>query len=117
MLAFVFQMRQALVCYNHFFLSRGEVMLYEDEDDFFMGSPKSKFFDILFHANQELVKAKLLEIVDRYSAMEILLEKHFGADALDGMIRTVFMDQMDAVVEHNNDLFISSVGEILTQNE
>lgn len=92
-------------------------MLYEDEDDFFMGSPKSKFFDILFNANKELVKTKLLEIVDRYSAMEILLEKRVGAEALDGMIHTVLMDETDAVVEHNNDLFISSVGAILTQNE
>lgn len=92
-------------------------MLYEDEDDFFMGSPKSKFFDILFNANKELVKTKLLEIVDRYSAMEILLEKEFGTDAIEGMIRTVLMEEMDAVVGHNNDLFISSVGEILTQNE
>ena len=92
-------------------------MLYEDEDDFFMGSPKSKFFDILFNANQELVKTKLLEIVDRYSAMELLLEKQFGVDTVEGMICTVLMEEMDAVVEHNNDLFISSVGEILTQNE
>lgn len=92
-------------------------MLYEDENDFFMGSPKSKFFDILFNANKELVKTKLLEIIDRYSAMEILLEKQVGAEALEGMIHTVFMDEMDAVVEHNNDLFISSVGAILTQNE
>ena len=92
-------------------------MLYEDEDDFFMGCPKSKFFDILFNANRELVKTKLLEIVDRYSAMEILLEKQVGVDALEGMIRTVLTEDMDTVVEHNNDLFISSVGEILTQNE
>ena len=92
-------------------------MLYEDEDDFFMGSPRSKFFDILFNANQELVKTQLLEIVDRYSAMEILLEKQVDAGVLDGMIRTVLMEEMDAVVEHNNDLFISSVGEILTKNE
>lgn len=82
-----------------------------------MGSPKSKFFDILFNANRELVKTKLLEIVDRYSAMEILLEKQVGADALEGMIRTVLTEDMDTVVDHNNDLFISSVGEILTQNE
>lgn len=92
-------------------------MLYEDEDDFFMGSPKSKFFDILFNANKELVKTKLLQIVDRYSAMEILLEKQVGVEALEGMIHTVFMEEADAMVEHNNDLFISSVGDILTQNE
>ncbi|WP_226372175.1 DUF2018 family protein [Sulfurospirillum diekertiae] len=111
-------MRQVLVCYNRIFLKAQEnLMLYEDEDDFFMGSPKSKFFDILFHANQDLVKMKLLEIVDRYSAMEILLEKQFGIDALEGLISTVLMDETDSVVEHNNDLFISTMGEILTQNE
>ncbi|WP_228447949.1 DUF2018 family protein [Sulfurospirillum diekertiae] len=111
-------MRQVLVCYNRIFLKAQEnLMLYEDEDDFFMGSPKSKFFDILFHANQDLVKMKLLQIVDRYSAMEILLEKQFGIDALEGLISTVLMDETDSVVEHNNDLFISTMGEILTQNE
>lgn len=92
-------------------------MLYEDEDDFFMGSPKSKFFDIVFNANRELVKTKLAQIIDRYSAMEILLEKEMDAQKLEAMIHTVLMDETDSVVEHNNDLFISSVGEILTQNE
>ena len=92
-------------------------MLYEDEDDFFMGSPKSKFFDIVFNANRELVKTKLAHIIDRYSAMEILLEKEMDAQKLEAMIHTVLMDETDSVVEHNNDLFISSVGEILTQNE
>lgn len=98
-------------------LFEGETMLYEDEDDFFMGSPKSKFFDILFHANQEIVKNKLLDIVDRYSAMEILLEKQYGAEALESLIATVKMDEADRVLEHNNDFFIGVVGEILTQNE
>ncbi|WP_263832980.1 DUF2018 family protein [Sulfurospirillum oryzae] len=92
-------------------------MLYEDEDDFFMGSPRSKFFDILFNANQELVKTRLLELVDRYSAMEILLEKQMDADALENMIGTVLMEDMDAVMEHSNDLFITAVGDILTKNE
>ena len=34
-------------------------MLYEDEDDFFVGSPRSKFFDILFNANRDLVENAL----------------------------------------------------------
>ena len=67
-------------------------MLYEDEDDFFMGSPKSKFFDIVFNANRELVKTKLAHIIDRYSALEILLEKEIGAEKLEAMIHTVLMD-------------------------
>jgi hypothetical protein len=92
-------------------------MLYEDEDDFFMGSPKSKFFDIVFHANQELVKNKLLEMIDRYSAMELLLEKHLGEAEAQKAVETLLYEDADAILNRNNDLFIAAVGEILTQNE
>ncbi len=92
-------------------------MLYEDEDDFFMGSPKSKFFDILFNANRELVKTKLLELVDRYCAMELLLEREMGEEATEHAIRTTLFEEPDAILHRNNDLFIATVGEILTQNE
>ena len=91
-------------------------MLYEDEDDIFMGSPKSKFFDILFHANKDLVKNKLLEVIERYNAMEMLLEKTLGDEAHHA-IASVLMDEADALLERNNDFFIATVGEILTQNE
>ncbi len=91
-------------------------MLYEDEDDIFMGSPKSKFFDILFNANKDLVKTKLLHIVDRYNAMELLLEKELEEN-VDHAIATVLLEEADAIMHRNNDFFIATVGEILTQNE
>lgn len=92
-------------------------MLYEDEDDIFMGSPKSKFFDILFNANKDLVKEKLLQIIERYNAMEILLEKNIGVENLNASIDTVILEEADEVFGRNNDFFIATVGEILTQNE
>lgn len=91
-------------------------MLYEDEDDIFMGSPKSKFFDILFNANKDLVKEKLLDIVERYNAMEILLEEHLGEQASHAL-HSVLLERADEIHERNNDFFIATVGEILTQNE
>ena len=91
-------------------------MLYEDEDDIFMGSPKSKFFDILFNANKDLVKSKLLHIIDRYNAMELLLEKELEEN-VDHAIATVLLEEADAIMHRNNDFFIATVGEILTQNE
>jgi hypothetical protein len=91
-------------------------MLYEDEDDIFMGSPKSKFFDILFHANKDLVKEKLLQIVERYNAMELLLEESLGTDVHQA-VNTVLMDRADDIMQRNYDFFIATVGEILTQNE
>lgn len=91
-------------------------MLYEDEDDIFMGSPKSKFFDILFNANKDLVKRKLLHMIDRYNAMEFLLEKELDVN-IDNAIATILMEESDAIMQRNNDFFIATVGEILTQNE
>lgn len=91
-------------------------MLYEDEDDIFMGSPKSKFFDILFNANKDLVKRKLLHMIDRYNAMEFLLEKELDVN-IDNTIATILMEESDAIMQRNNDFFIATVGEILTQNE
>lgn len=91
-------------------------MLYEDEDDIFMGSPKSKFFDILFNANRNLVKEKLLDIVERYNAMELLLEEHLGSNVHQG-VHSLLLERADEIHERNNDFFIATVGEILTQNE
>ena len=92
-------------------------MLYEDEEDIFMGSPKSKFFDILFNANRNLVQEKLLEIIDRYNAMEILLEKQMGENELQNAIYSLLAEQPDELLEKKSDFLIATVGEILTQNE
>ena len=106
-------MSKAIILY---ILKKAHLMLYEDEDDIFMGSPKSKFFDILFHANKDLVKEKLLQIIERYNAMELLLEES-GISNVQNAINTVLMNHADEIMERNNDFFIATVGEILTQNE
>lgn len=36
--------------------------LLEDEDDIFLGSPKNRFFDAVFNANNGVVRAELEEI-------------------------------------------------------
>ena len=92
-------------------------MLYEDENDFFVGSVKSKFFDILFNANRDLVEAKLMEIMERYCAMGIALEKEIGEENLLNVIHTTLIEDADAIFERTNDLLMASTGEILTQNE
>lgn len=94
-------------------------MLYEDEDDFFIGSPRSKFFDIIFNANKDLVKHKLLDLVDRYNAMEILLEKNLqsDSDAIESLIKTTIYEEADEILRRNNNLFIATMGDILTQHE
>ena len=92
-------------------------MLYEDDDDFLMGTPQSKFFDILFHANRDIVKDKLLQCIDRYNALEPLLEKTLSEEALDGLVQSTILENPDLLLQRNNDLFIAMMGEILSQNE
>ncbi|NCD12967.1 MAG: DUF2018 family protein [Epsilonproteobacteria bacterium] len=92
-------------------------MFDEEEDDFLIGTPQSKFFDILFHANREIVKNKLLQCIDRYNAMELLLEHHLGEEGFEKEIQATLLEQSDAILERNQDLFITWMGDILSQNE
>ncbi|MDD3325282.1 MAG: DUF2018 family protein [Sulfurospirillaceae bacterium] len=94
-------------------------MLYEDEDDFLVGSVKSKFFDIVFHANRDRVEESLLRLIERYNAMELLLEESLGEDFsdVDRRIKEVLFERQDDICSRNNDLLITFAGEVLTQNE
>ena len=94
-------------------------MLYEDEDDFFVGSPRSKFFDIMFNANRNLVEDTLEKHVERHAAIEILLNKFIEEKGLDleAEITTIRAEKQDEIHNAKIDFFIATVGDILTQNE
>ncbi len=93
-------------------------MLFEDEDDYFMGSPRSKFFDIVFNANRSLVEESIMNIVDRYSAMELLLEDYIKDDnELEYRLGEILRDRSDDVLRTSNNLYIVATGDVLTQQE
>ncbi len=72
-----------------------------------------KFF---FHQISIGIKEKLLDIVERYNAMELLLEEHLGSNVHQA-VHSLLLERADEIHERNNDFFIATVGEILTQNE
>lgn len=47
----------------------------EDEDDIFMGSPKSKFFDVSREASQDIVEEEWDKIVEKVAALEMMLSE------------------------------------------
>lgn len=49
--------------------------LFEDEENVFGGSPKSKFHDIANQANEEIVEDEMEKIVEKYAYMEMMLSK------------------------------------------
>ena len=54
--------------------------LFEDEDDIFSGSPKSRLMDVIFNANNDIVRNELAFFIERVATLEILLEEHIGED-------------------------------------
>jgi len=90
--------------------------LFEDDDDIFLGSPKSKFLDIVFNANRNLVKDELARIVDRMAALEMLLDEKLGED-WERQLATRDYDRRSEVEEKAKSLYIEYTGNVLSSNE
>ena len=45
----------------------------EDEDDIFMGSPKSKFFDVTREASKEVVEDEIDKIIEKLAVLEMIV--------------------------------------------
>ncbi len=90
--------------------------MFEDEDDVFMGSPKSKFMDVVFNANNDVVRYELEKFIDKYAAMELMLEKH-GSEDIDTEVKNFgYMNQQDVDMKAKS-LYIELMGTILSQSE
>ncbi len=89
--------------------------IFEDEDDIFMGSPKSKFLDIVFNANRGLVEFELEKLVERLAIFELMIKE--DEDLLEKKILEYkFSNEVD-VESKQKSLFIEFMGNVLTQNE
>ncbi len=90
--------------------------LFVDENDIFMGSPKSKLMDVLFNANNDRVRAELQNFIDRTAAMELMMAERFGED-VDRDIHIFMNSNRDEVENHAKSLYIELMGTILSQSE
>ncbi|RUM56587.1 MAG: DUF2018 domain-containing protein [Nautilia sp.] len=81
----------------------------------FMGTPKSKFFDIVFNANRNLVENELEDLIERLCALELIAEEY--EDNLEQKIQEIKFSKSEELENRKFDTFINSMGNILTQNE
>jgi len=89
--------------------------LFPDDDGAFMGTPRSKFFDIIFNANRNLVENELEDLIERMCALELIAEEY--EEDLERKIQEVKFSKSEEIENKKFDTFISSMGNILTQNE
>ncbi len=92
--------------------------IFEDEDDIFMGSPKSKFLEIVYNANRNIAEAELLQLVERIAALELLLEERgMDADELERVLKTLMFEKAAEIDVAAKNIYMDSVGKILSQSE
>ena len=86
----------------------------EDEDDMFVGSPKSKYFDIARQANEEIVADETDKIIEKVAVMELMLSKDKDVDFdLNRVIKQYVFENTDEVEEMKKGLYIEFTGEIV----
>jgi len=90
--------------------------LFEDEDDIFLGSPVSKLMDIVFTANNDVVRFDLENFIRQRAAMEMLLNKHLGDDFHDE-VKLFMVENRDEVETKMKSLCIELMGDIVSKSE
>ena len=86
----------------------------EDEDDMFIGTPKSKYFDISKQANDEIVQDEFDKLLEKLAVMEILLSKDKDVDFdINKLIRQYSFENADEVNEMIKGLYLELTGDIV----
>jgi len=94
-------------------------MLDELENDpLFGGTPRKKYMDIIFNANQNLVEEHLYQNIRYMAGLELLLEEMLGEgkDVVQ-IVKNYMFENESKIDDRTNDLLIDGMGQILTQNE
>jgi len=93
--------------------------MFNDVDDFLMGTPSSKFLDIVFHANRNVVQKELERVMEWMAAMELILEKECGVEDVEKKVKYFIANEENKKELENklNSLYIESMGNILSQSE
>ncbi len=86
----------------------------EDEDDMFMGSPKSKFFDVSREASQDIVEEEWDKVIEKLAVLEMMYSKDKGEDFdLNKEIETYKFDNEQDVNNMKKGLYVEFTGEII----
>jgi len=91
--------------------------LFEDEEDIFGGSPRSKFMDVVFNANNDIVRQELENFIEKAATMELMLEEKLGEEDIDAAISRYKNSHLDEVNTTTKSIFVEIMGSILSQSE
>ena len=88
----------------------------EDEDDIFMGSPRSKFFDVSRQASKDIVEEEIDKIVEKLAVLEMIISEGKDEDFdINQYIRDYTFANMDDVNGMKKGLYVEFTGEIISR--
>ena len=86
----------------------------EDEDDIFMGSPKSKFFDVSREASQDIVEEEIDKIVEKLAVLEMIISQDKGENFdINEYIKEYTLENYEKVKAMKKGLYVEFTGEII----
>ena len=92
--------------------------MYFEDDDILGGTPKSRFLDIVFHANRNVVEGELEKIIEWMAALELIIEEKCGLDVEKEVRNILYDEEKKNELERKMDsLYIEYMGQILSQSE
>ena len=92
--------------------------MYFEDDEVLGGTPKSRFLDIVFHANRNVAQETLAEIIEWMAALELIVEEKCRLDVEKEVRQILFDESKQEMLEHKkNSLYIEYMGKILSQSE
>lgn len=92
--------------------------MFNEDDEFDKlftgGSPKSKFYDIVYVANRHLVEQEIHRMVQRLVILESMLDER---DDLEKEIRSRFHQFEEEIEHHASNLYLEMTASIVSNNE
>lgn len=88
-------------------------VLFEDEEDMFGGSPKSKYWDISNQINKDLMQAEFDDVVMRLAVMEKMLMKIHDEEMLDKIIKNYYYENMDEIEALKKSMYMELAGKLI----
>lgn len=89
--------------------------IFDEDDDFMVGNPKDKYYEVAKTANANIVEMELDKMFRRLAVAEKMLEERDLDDAYEQMIKATVID--GDIDNRLNSIYIELVGNIVTQCE
>ena len=87
--------------------------LFEDEDDIFGGSPKSKYWDISNQISKDLMQAEFDDVIMRLAVMEKMLMQIHDEEMLDQIIKNYYFENMDEIEVLKKSMYMELAGKLI----